>query len=140
MVYKAALVDYAALVEYLTFSCHLQAVESPKLDYSHFISLPLALHPELVEKLSRFQKSILGDAAVGHEDELEHESNEDATDEEDNQSINQKVTVQLEVQDENKHAKVKMDSKGYKSASKTSILSGRKMLILCPFLSHFSCD
>lgn len=118
-----------------------EAVESPKLDYSHFISLPLALHPELVEKLSRFQKSILGDAAVGHEDELEHESNEDATDEEDNQSINQKVTVQLEVQDENKHAKVKMDSKGYKSASKTSILSDmgiEKSIFIKPKTFHLT--
>ena len=36
-----------------------QAVNSPILDYSHFISLPFALHPELVDKLVNFQNSIL---------------------------------------------------------------------------------
>ncbi|KAG0493954.1 hypothetical protein HPP92_004948 [Vanilla planifolia] len=35
------------------------AVKSPNLDYSHFISLPLAMHSELVEKLHGFQNSIL---------------------------------------------------------------------------------
>lgn len=37
-----------------------EAVRSSSLDYSHFVSLPLALHPELVEKLVNFQNSILG--------------------------------------------------------------------------------
>ncbi|KAG6487297.1 hypothetical protein ZIOFF_055883 [Zingiber officinale] len=118
-----------------------EAVKSPRLDYSHFISLPLALHPELVEKLIRFQKSILGDAAVGPEDDLEHESNEDATDEEDNQSINQKVSVQLEVGEENKHVKVKMDSIGYKSTSKASILSDmgiEKSIFIKPKTFHLT--
>lgn len=36
-----------------------EAVESSALAYSHFISLPLAIHPELVEKLTRFQSTIL---------------------------------------------------------------------------------
>ncbi|KAL5729112.1 hypothetical protein ACHQM5_002107 [Ranunculus cassubicifolius] len=36
------------------------AIRSPSLDYSHFISLPLAIHPELVNKLMNFQSSILG--------------------------------------------------------------------------------
>ncbi|XP_062087529.1 uncharacterized protein LOC133794334 isoform X2 [Humulus lupulus] len=36
-----------------------QAVKSPSLNYSHFISLPLAIHPELVDKLIMFQNSIL---------------------------------------------------------------------------------
>lgn len=40
---------------------HWQAVKSPALEYSHFISLPLAIHPELVDKLTRFQSTILGD-------------------------------------------------------------------------------
>ncbi|XP_020578767.1 activating signal cointegrator 1 complex subunit 1-like isoform X2 [Phalaenopsis equestris] len=38
-----------------------QAVKSPNLDYSHFISLPLGIHPELVEKLQNFQKSVLNE-------------------------------------------------------------------------------
>ncbi|KAL0910364.1 hypothetical protein M5K25_021340 [Dendrobium thyrsiflorum] len=36
-----------------------QAVKSPNLDYTHFISLPLAIHRKLVEKLEGFQKSVL---------------------------------------------------------------------------------
>ncbi|KAL9247348.1 hypothetical protein vseg_020789 [Gypsophila vaccaria] len=37
-----------------------EAAMSPALAYSHFISLPLAIHPEFVEKVSKFQSSILG--------------------------------------------------------------------------------
>ncbi|XP_039070859.1 uncharacterized protein LOC120217905 isoform X3 [Hibiscus syriacus] len=37
-----------------------EAVKTPSLDYSHFVSLPLAIHPELVDKLVNFQNSILG--------------------------------------------------------------------------------
>ncbi|GKC65665.1 activating signal cointegrator 1 complex subunit 1 [Tanacetum coccineum] len=37
-----------------------EAVKSSALDYSHFISLPLAIHPQLVDKLVNFQNSILG--------------------------------------------------------------------------------
>lgn len=36
-----------------------EAAESPYLEYSHFISLPLALHPALVEKVTRFHDSVL---------------------------------------------------------------------------------
>ncbi|GJV28336.1 activating signal cointegrator 1 complex subunit 1, partial [Tanacetum coccineum] len=36
-----------------------EAVKSSALDYSHFISLPLAIHPQLVEKLVDFQNSVL---------------------------------------------------------------------------------
>ncbi|KAL9262864.1 Activating signal cointegrator 1 complex subunit 1-like protein [Drosera capensis] len=43
-----------------------EAVKNPSLDYSHFISLPLAIHPELIDKLTSFQKSILKD--VGFQD------------------------------------------------------------------------
>lgn len=44
---------------YMSSFCE-QAVKSPSLGYSHFVSLPLAIHPELVDKLLNFQKSILG--------------------------------------------------------------------------------
>nr|GEU45287.1 activating signal cointegrator 1 complex subunit 1 [Tanacetum cinerariifolium] len=37
-----------------------EAVKSSALDYSHFISLPLAIHPQLVDKLVDFQNSVLG--------------------------------------------------------------------------------
>ncbi|KAJ3694527.1 hypothetical protein LUZ60_010007 [Juncus effusus] len=36
-----------------------EAVKSPNLDYSHFISLPLAVHSDLIEKLNEFQSRIL---------------------------------------------------------------------------------
>lgn len=39
---------------------NLQTVKSSALDYSHFISLPLAINPQLVDKLVNFQNSILG--------------------------------------------------------------------------------
>ncbi|KAG2315767.1 hypothetical protein Bca52824_018889 [Brassica carinata] len=41
-----------------------EVVKSPSLDYSHFISLPLAIHPKLVEKLVNFQNSILGNHSI----------------------------------------------------------------------------
>ncbi|KAF8100268.1 hypothetical protein N665_0227s0003 [Sinapis alba] len=41
-----------------------EVVKSPSLDYSHFVSLPLAIHPELVEKLVNFQNSILGNQSI----------------------------------------------------------------------------
>uniref|UniRef100_A0A1J3JB40 Activating signal cointegrator 1 complex subunit 1 n=1 Tax=Noccaea caerulescens TaxID=107243 RepID=A0A1J3JB40_NOCCA len=37
-----------------------EVVRSPSLDYSHFISLPLAIHSALVNKLVNFQNSVLG--------------------------------------------------------------------------------
>ncbi|RWW16600.1 hypothetical protein GW17_00019508 [Ensete ventricosum] len=101
------------------------AVKSPKLDYSHFISLPLALHPELVEKLNRFQNSIFGDATFSDDDDLEKESNDGTTDDEDNQSERQKVAVKLEVQDEKECVKVKINAMDYKSTTRPSSLTGR---------------
>ncbi|KAJ0249228.1 putative eukaryotic LigT [Hirschfeldia incana] len=41
-----------------------EVVKSPSLDYSHFVSLPLAIHPELVGKLVNFQNSILGNQSI----------------------------------------------------------------------------
>ncbi|KAH0934289.1 hypothetical protein HID58_011406 [Brassica napus] len=41
-----------------------EVVKSPTLDYSHFVSLPLAIHPELVAKLVNFQNSILGNNSL----------------------------------------------------------------------------
>ncbi|XP_074312514.1 uncharacterized protein LOC141648004 [Silene latifolia] len=37
-----------------------EAAKSPDMTYSHFISLPLAIHPQFVDKVTRFQSSILG--------------------------------------------------------------------------------
>ncbi|KAL9270822.1 Activating signal cointegrator 1 complex subunit 1-like protein [Drosera capensis] len=50
------------------------AVKSPSLDYSHFISLPLAIHPELIDKLNSFQKSILKDVGFQEDENTEDKS------------------------------------------------------------------
>ncbi|XP_024015729.1 uncharacterized protein LOC18024384 isoform X2 [Eutrema salsugineum] len=46
-----------------------EAVRSPSLDYSHFVSLPLAIHPELVDKLVNFQNSILGNHSIAGDEQ-----------------------------------------------------------------------
>lgn len=56
-----------------------QAVKSPNLDYSHFISLPLAIHPGLVEKLMNFQNSILGISDSVKAENVSSESDDDAS-------------------------------------------------------------
>ncbi|XP_038984997.1 activating signal cointegrator 1 complex subunit 1-like isoform X2 [Phoenix dactylifera] len=98
-----------------------EAVKSPRLDYSHFISLPLAIHPELVEKLNHFQNSILGDAPSSQDDNLE--SAADKEEDEEKQSESPSVAVNLEVQDEKEHKRVKTDTVDSKSNVQTSILS-----------------
>lgn len=45
------------------FFCLRQAVNSRELDYSHFVSLPLAIYPGLLDKLVNFQETILGKTA-----------------------------------------------------------------------------
>ncbi|KAI6690064.1 hypothetical protein NL676_026892 [Syzygium grande] len=54
-----------------------EVVESPSLDYSHFVSLPLAIHPGLVDKLFNFQNCILG---IGNSsaDEIGEESEQES--------------------------------------------------------------
>ncbi|XP_024398767.1 uncharacterized protein [Physcomitrium patens] len=36
-----------------------QAIKSPQFQYSHFVSIPLALHPQLLESVKAFQKTVL---------------------------------------------------------------------------------
>nr|CAD1843415.1 unnamed protein product [Ananas comosus var. bracteatus] len=104
-----------------------EAVKSPMLDYSHFISLPLAIHPDLVAKLHQFQRSILGDATTSLDyDDPDGDFNEDTSDEidyEDKQAETPGVAINLEVQDEKEHVRVKIDTKDSKSASKASSAS-----------------
>lgn len=38
---------------------HFQAIKSPQFQYSHFVSIPLALHPQLLESVKAFQKTVL---------------------------------------------------------------------------------
>ncbi|XP_047330761.1 activating signal cointegrator 1 complex subunit 1 isoform X3 [Impatiens glandulifera] len=48
-----------------------EVTKSSSVDYSHFISLPLAVHPELVDKLFNFQRSILGASNSDKSENLE---------------------------------------------------------------------
>ncbi|CAN1286096.1 Activating signal cointegrator 1 complex subunit 1 [Linum perenne] len=57
-----------------------EAVRSNNLDYSHFVSLPLAIHPELVDKLVSFQNSVLGNDDRFLNENSENGSGEDSSD------------------------------------------------------------
>jgi activating signal cointegrator complex subunit 1 len=69
------------------------------LDYSHFISLPLAVHPALVEELNNFQSSILGPSAsnvYSDKDESLSEDSADGNDEAESPSVLTKRRVEEE--------------------------------------------
>ena len=88
-----------------------QAIES-SLDYSHFVSLPLAIHPELIDKLVNFQNSILGNNDVSANENLESDSIEDTSEiQNKGQELikGHDVAVELKVEDE-KHVKVGLTS------------------------------
>ncbi|XP_047060358.1 activating signal cointegrator 1 complex subunit 1-like [Lolium rigidum] len=76
-----------------------EAVKSPMLDYSHFISLPLAIHPDLVEKLNNFQSSILGLSAANVDSDKDESLGEDSTDEND-EAESQGVLTKRRVEEE----------------------------------------
>lgn len=108
-----------------------QAVKSRNLDYSHFVSLPLAIYPELVDKLVNFQKSVLGNGDASLDENLESDSIEDTSDNEDKDQESNKgqdVVVELKVEDD-KHVKVDVASIPRVSyapkASKPPTVSGR---------------
>ncbi|KAI3845651.1 hypothetical protein MKX03_006631 [Papaver bracteatum] len=88
-----------------------KAVNSPFLDYSHFISLPLAIHPELVDKLVNFQSSILGSGDSTKDGNLASESDGESPDDGEADgsrlSVGKEVAVELKVED--KIENVKMD-------------------------------
>nr|XP_043636955.1 uncharacterized protein LOC122607941 isoform X2 [Erigeron canadensis] len=56
-----------------------EAVKSPALDYSHFISLPLAINPQLIHKLVNFQNSILGISYANPDEVPDYTFNKDST-------------------------------------------------------------
>ncbi|XP_011004928.1 PREDICTED: uncharacterized protein LOC105111312 isoform X2 [Populus euphratica] len=88
-----------------------EAIES-NLDYSHFVSLPLAIYPELIDKLVNFQNSILGTNDVSADENLESDSIEDISGiENKGQELikGRDVAVELKVEDE-KHVKVDLTS------------------------------
>ncbi|XP_078174630.1 uncharacterized protein LOC144568232 isoform X3 [Carex rostrata] len=92
-----------------------EAVQSRMLDYSHFISLPLALHSDLVQKLVMFQSTILGEIAEGDSGE---------TDDSGDKSESQSVSVQLEVEEKKDQVRVEIAERAVGSGSKSRILSG----------------
>lgn len=65
-----------------------EAVKSSALDYSHFVSLPLAIHPQLVDKLINFQNSILG----LHDEVSNSSSNKDSTGQGNSENVKVDVT------------------------------------------------
>ncbi|GAB4842261.1 hypothetical protein Ancab_012230 [Ancistrocladus abbreviatus] len=90
-----------------------EAVKSPNLEYSHFISLPLAIHPELVEKLLRFQYSILGYGECKEDvnEKTDDDSGEDASEDEDKfQQSEKALAVELKVEDDSTCVKVDITS------------------------------
>lgn len=111
------------LLSFLGFEA--QAINSPSLNYSHFISLPLAIHPELVDKLVKFQNSILGTSDSFQDETVKSDSNEDK---DKDLSKGSDVAVALKVEDDN-YVKVDLTSMPLVSyapkASKSTTLSGR---------------
>ncbi|KAJ4718080.1 Activating signal cointegrator 1 complex subunit 1 [Melia azedarach] len=90
-----------------------EAVQSRSLDYSHFVSLPLAIHPELVDKLFNFQNTILGITDARPDENMDSDSNEDTSDNENSeQQIDKEpnVAVKLEVGNNDEHVKVDLTS------------------------------
>ncbi|XP_018630031.1 uncharacterized protein [Nicotiana tomentosiformis] len=85
-----------------------EAVKSRNLDYSHFVSLPLAIHPELVKKLINFQNSILGITEVNQDENLECDSSGNTSDSEgEEQDLSKpRVAVEVKTEDSNDHVKV----------------------------------
>ncbi|RWR77853.1 activating signal cointegrator 1 complex subunit 1 isoform X2 [Cinnamomum micranthum f. kanehirae] len=110
-----------------------EAIKSPQLDYSHFISLPLAIHPELVEKLIDFQNSILGNPEPSQDVNLDSDSSEDSSDDREDKNIKNNqldegltFSVNLKVQKDDEHVKVEIDDavgKNVAIKTRSSILS-----------------
>ncbi|XP_042511408.1 uncharacterized protein LOC122086561 [Macadamia integrifolia] len=108
-----------------------KAIKSPSLDYSHFVSLPLAIHPALVDKLINFQNSVLGNCSTKQDENLESDSNgdtsEDREEKDDPLDAGRDVAVNLKVEDDSEHVKVEINKIPFVSyppkASKSSLLT-----------------
>lgn len=85
------------------------------LDYSHFISLPLAVHSDLIQKLIKFQNTILGENEEGDSDATGHSG--------DGLEI-PSVSAQLEVEKKKDQVRVEIAERVAGSGSKSRILSG----------------
>ncbi|PIA64812.1 hypothetical protein AQUCO_00100347v1 [Aquilegia coerulea] len=108
-----------------------EAIRSPNFDYSHFVSLPLAIHPGLVDKLVNFQNTILGIGNSSKDENVFTESDGDSGNEMDNsdQRLDEahNLEVKLKVEDENEQVNAgikKIPIVSYSpKASKSSSLS-----------------
>ncbi|KAH9301441.1 hypothetical protein KI387_013024, partial [Taxus chinensis] len=83
------------------------AVKGPNLQYSHFVSLPLAIHPTLVEKLTNFQKSVLTLSGYVEKEVIDAESASTVESSEDDSQENYEVKV--DVEDGNVGAKLDLE-------------------------------
>ncbi|KAL6559907.1 hypothetical protein OROGR_005024 [Orobanche gracilis] len=89
-----------------------KAVNSHDLAYSHFVSLPLAIHPELVDKLVNFQNTIIGIAASDKCKNVDSNTDGGISDEEEEEDEDQQshtvssVVVKLEAEKDDAHVKV----------------------------------
>ncbi|CAI9267519.1 unnamed protein product [Lactuca saligna] len=98
-----------------------ETVKSSALDYSHFISLPLAINPQLVDKLINFQNSILG--------LHDNTSNEDTSEEENGDKRLGESTLTLKAQEDSGNVKVdvtKIPLVSYPPKSSSTSTSGSK--------------
>jgi activating signal cointegrator complex subunit 1 len=84
------------------------------LDYSHFISLPLSVHSDLIQKLMKFQSTILG----------ETEGDSDATGHPGDELESQSISLQLEVEERKDQVRVEIVERVSGSDSKSRNLSG----------------
>ncbi|XP_017236364.1 uncharacterized protein LOC108209778 [Daucus carota subsp. sativus] len=105
-----------------------EVIKSPALNYTHFVSLPLAIHPQLVEKLFHFQNSILGISSKNEVTCLDDDNNQDTSDEESREIPSDRahvVAVNLKAEEGNKNPKAgpPRASKSSKLDEKTTALS-----------------
>ncbi|KAL6568171.1 hypothetical protein OROHE_003855 [Orobanche hederae] len=97
-----------------------KAVNSRDLDYSHFVSLPLAIHPGLVDKLVNFQNTIIGIAASGKDKNVDSNTDGVISDEEEEDEDQQSHTVssavvKLEAEKDDAHVKADKTSNQHSS-------------------------
>ncbi|RZC90525.1 hypothetical protein C5167_029656 [Papaver somniferum] len=121
-----------------------KAVNSPFLDYSHFISLPLAIHPELVDKLVNFQSSILesGDSTKDGNlaSESDGESPDDGEADDSRLSVGKEVAVELKVEDKIENVAVDVNNNTPKKSKLSSLpeLGIEKSIFIKPSTFHLT--
>ncbi|KAM3246049.1 putative protein isoform X1 [Capsicum annuum] len=100
-----------------------QTVKSRNLDYSHFVSLPLAIHPELVNKLINFQNSVLGITVVNEDEKLVCDSSGKTSDSEGEERNLSEPRVAVELKTEDSNDRVTVDIANIPLVSYSPIVS-----------------